>query len=112
MTAPRQPLRSGDPLDPAAVAFDVVTRPDTYALQPALLAHAWATLKEARGQSVNLDRIAAPAHLIAPAAPPVRRRDAPPHVSPATAERIRARIRAHMTYGAPARPDTGPHPAA
>ena len=54
-------------------ALSLVTVTHTDRFRPAVTAAAWATLKNARGQTVDLDRLATPAHLIlstpAPAAP-------------------------------------------
>jgi len=45
-------------------AKHIVTHPQIYASQPAVLAINWERLKNARGQSVDHDRIGAPAYLI------------------------------------------------
>lgn len=42
----------------------IVTNPQIYASQPAVLAINWEKLKNARGQTVDYDRIGAPAYLI------------------------------------------------
>ena len=51
------------PLDKAK---HVVTHPQHFAQVPAVLAINWERLKNARGQTVDHDRIGAPAYLIAP----------------------------------------------
>lgn len=53
------------PLDKAR---HVVTHPEIFGRIPSVLAINWARLKNARGQTVDHDRIGAPAYLIAPAA--------------------------------------------
>jgi hypothetical protein len=47
-------------------ALHIVTNPDQFHTVPAVLQSAWAELKAARGQTVNLDRMGEPAYLIAP----------------------------------------------
>lgn len=49
------------------VALHVVTHPQYFAGHPQVMANNWEHLKQARGQTVNRDRIGAPAYLIAPA---------------------------------------------
>jgi len=55
--------------DALANARAVVLDPQLVNLQPALMADAWAMLKEQRGQHVN-QRLLQPAHLIGPATTP------------------------------------------
>jgi hypothetical protein len=45
-------------------ARHIVTHPRNYASQPSVLAINWEKLKNARGQTVNHDRIGGPAYLI------------------------------------------------
>ena len=45
-------------------ARHIVTHPQNYASQPLVLAFNWEKLKNARGQTVDHDRIGAPAYLI------------------------------------------------
>ena len=42
----------------------VVSNPDKYHSQPTVIGTAWATLKEARGQTVDFDRLRGTHHLI------------------------------------------------
>ncbi|MGB1389256.1 MAG: hypothetical protein ACPG61_10255 [Paracoccaceae bacterium] len=59
--------------NPSDDARHVLTHPETYHDQPALIVDAWATLKAERGQTVDLDRIGTPVHLIeAPVTNPVQ----------------------------------------
>ena len=51
---------------PAEIARDVIRNPAAFHGQPAVLASAWATLMEARGNRVNLDHIGPPAHRVVP----------------------------------------------
>lgn len=92
---------------PAVIAIAVATVDVTHttAFHPATAADAWATLKEARGQTVNFEVLATsrPAHLIlsapAPALPA-----APADLHEA---RIAARIRQRIATMGYARPGTG-----
>jgi hypothetical protein len=52
---------------PINKAKHVVTHPQLYASHPSVLAINWERLKNARGQTVDNDRIGAPAYLITPA---------------------------------------------
>ena len=45
-------------------ARHIVTHPQIYASHPSVLAINWEKLKNARGQTVDFDRIGAPAYLI------------------------------------------------
>lgn len=49
---------------PIDKALYVVTHPEHFLCNPALLAINWEKLKNARGQTVDYDRIGAPAYLI------------------------------------------------
>lgn len=46
------------------VAREIVTDPDRFADQPAILGLAWAALMAARGRRVDLDRLGQPGHLV------------------------------------------------
>ena len=65
-------------------ARHIVTHPQIYVSQPAMLAINWEKLKNARGQTVDYDRIGAPAYLIV-------------HPDRASAQviRIRAKVRGY-----------------
>ena len=52
---------------PIDKALHVVTHPEIFGRIPAVLAIHWERLKNARGQTVDYDRIGAPAYLITPA---------------------------------------------
>lgn len=45
----------------------IITNPQSVRCVPSVIQHAWCALKSARGQTVNLDRLAVTAHLITPA---------------------------------------------
>ncbi len=49
-------------MDTPTPTYSAIANPTTF--HPALAASEWVTLKEARGQTVDLDRIASPHHLI------------------------------------------------
>lgn len=69
----------------------VLTHPEVYHAQSAVLAGAWATLMAARGNAVNLDRIGPPAHQVVPV-PTLALHDAALR-SARVAERVAARHR-------------------
>ena len=52
---------------PIEIALHVVTNPQNFMRAQECWAYQWEQLKKARGQTVNRDRIGAPAYLIAPA---------------------------------------------
>lgn len=86
------------------IARNIALRPQVALTCPALLASVWTTLKAARGQTVNLDRIDTPAHVT----------DRNPIVvlnidNDLRKERLRRRIRRHAAQrGYPlASPDNG-----
>lgn len=74
------------------LAREIVTDPARYVDWPSALPAAWATLMEARGRRVALDRIATPAHLIDRHGATAGLDDIHAH----RAARIRNRIQAHM----------------
>ena len=51
---------------PAETARQVILNPEAFHSQPAVLATAWATLMEARGNTVNLLQMGPPAHRVVP----------------------------------------------
>lgn len=48
-----------------ASSLDVVTNPAIYTTAPIVFATAWETLLAGRGQSMHIDRLGPPAHLVA-----------------------------------------------
>lgn len=69
---------------PIDQARHIVTHPQIYASHPSVLAINWEKLKNARGQTVDYDRIGAPAYLIVT-----------PDRASAQVIRIRAKVRGY-----------------
>lgn len=82
-TADTRPPNKTQPLAEALAAVDVTAAPG---FDPALARRGWQTLKAARGQNVDLHKLA-PAHVIAPAA------GWPPMPADATVAEINLRAR-------------------
>ena len=72
-------------------AHSVVTNPERFHSQPAILACAWDVLMAERGNRVELDRLGSPAHMVS--SKPSNRIAAD---FDTRAERIRERIRRHV----------------
>ena len=73
---------------PTQTARQVLANPAAFHDKPAVLASAWATLMEARGNRVHLERLGPPAHQVIPDVI---------HPLPTTAERVAARVHTHAT---------------
>lgn len=86
--------------DPSANALYVATHPEEFHNQPAVLAIAWAQLMADRGNTVDMDRLGEPAHLISTPRDNSLSRDLADR-----APRIRDRVKAHASRFA----DSGPY---
>ena len=84
---------------PTQTARQVLANPAAFHDKPAVLASAWATLMEARGNRVHLERLGPPAHRVIPDV--IR-------PMPSLAERIAARVHNHATVQGYRTAATGP----
>ena len=78
-----------------ATPHHVVTHPELFCRVPTVLADSWSRLKEARGQTVDLDRCGPPAYLIVPDG--VEPRDQTRDDVALRSARVSRRVRDHAT---------------